>query len=63
MPYEKAITVLMEVAPEFGGYEALFFPDFVEAYGQQHWDLSMDCHAVADPFLQCRVRRASVYSK
>ncbi|WP_370279632.1 DNA alkylation repair protein [Pontibacterium sp.] len=42
MPYEKAITVVMEVAPEFGGYEALFFPDFVEAYGQQHWDLSMD---------------------
>ncbi|MDI3326799.1 DNA alkylation repair protein [Pontibacterium granulatum] len=42
MPYEKAITVLMEVAPEFGGYEALFFPDFVEAYGQQHWDLSME---------------------
>lgn len=42
MPYEKAISVLMEVAPEFGGYEALFFPDFVEAYGQHHWDLSME---------------------
>lgn len=42
MPYAKAINVLMDVAPEFGGYEALFFPDFVEAYGQQHWDLSME---------------------
>lgn len=42
MPYEKAINVLMEVAPDFGGYEALFFPDFVEAYGQQYWELSME---------------------
>ena len=35
LPYEKAISVLMDVAPEFSGYEALFFPDYVEAYGQQ----------------------------
>lgn len=42
LPYEEAIPVLMEVAPEFGGYEALFFPDYVEAYGQQHWERSMD---------------------
>lgn len=41
-PYEKAITVLMDVAPSFSGYEALFFPDYVEAYGQQHWDISME---------------------
>ncbi|MGB0467104.1 MAG: DNA alkylation repair protein, partial [Pontibacterium sp.] len=42
LPYEKATAVLMEVAPGFSGYEAMFFPDFVDAYGRQHWEASME---------------------
>lgn len=41
-PFPEAVAVLKEVAPGFSGYEALFFPDYVEAYGQDDWECSMD---------------------
>jgi len=41
LPYPRAIALLMAVAPEFGGLPALVFPDYVEACGLDHWDLSM----------------------
>jgi 3-methyladenine DNA glycosylase AlkC len=41
LPYKAALEVLMPAAPEFGGYHAIFFPDFVEAYGLEHWSASM----------------------
>ncbi len=31
--YEKSISIILKVAPEFGGFEAMFFPDFVEKFG------------------------------
>jgi 3-methyladenine DNA glycosylase AlkC len=41
LPYTDALTVLMAAAPEFGGYHAILFPDYVESYGFEHWQPSM----------------------
>lgn len=45
LPFEEALKVLLPAAEDFGGYEAMFFPEYIEVYGQQHWRLSM--HALA----------------
>lgn len=42
LPYPQALDVLKQVAPHVKGFEALTFPDFVELYGQDEWELSMD---------------------
>ncbi|QDT89050.1 DNA alkylation repair protein [Gimesia algae] len=39
--YGTALSVLEQSAPAFGGFEAMFFPDFVEVYGQADWDRSL----------------------
>ncbi|MCA9022639.1 MAG: DNA alkylation repair protein, partial [Planctomycetaceae bacterium] len=39
--YGTALTVLERAAPSFGGFEAMFFPDFVEVYGLSDWDRSL----------------------
>ncbi|QDU14970.1 hypothetical protein CA11_27830 [Gimesia maris] len=39
--YGTALTILERAAPSFGGFEAMFFPDFVEVYGLKDWDRSM----------------------
>jgi 3-methyladenine DNA glycosylase AlkC len=41
--YPKALKVILKVAPEFGGFEALFFPEFVSSYGRSpdHRKLSL----------------------
>ncbi|WP_339727877.1 DNA alkylation repair protein [uncultured Gimesia sp.] len=39
--YEAALNILKQAAPQFGGFEAMFFPDFVEVYGLEKWDLSL----------------------
>ncbi|WP_215114756.1 DNA alkylation repair protein [Exiguobacterium sp. s70] len=41
--YESAIDVLVEIADDCVGFPYLFFPDFVEVYGQaeEHWERSM----------------------
>lgn len=39
--YGAALTVLERAAPAFGGFEAMFFPDFVEVYGLGDWDRSL----------------------
>lgn len=40
--YTKAIDVLSKVAPRFEGFNGMVFPDFVEVYGLQHKDISID---------------------
>ena len=40
--YEKALNILQPVSKHFGGFEAMFFPDFVELYGMGHYDISME---------------------
>lgn len=41
LPFTEAVPVLCNAAPEFGGFEAMFFPDYIEAYGQDQWDVSL----------------------
>src|SRR5690606_18613561 len=41
LSYVDALSVLMAAAPEFGGYHAILFPDYVEAYGLDDWQPSM----------------------
>lgn len=46
LPYAQAIPVLIKACKDFGGYEGMFFPDYVEQYGLQkpcaaHWKISM----------------------
>ncbi|ASA23219.1 DNA alkylation repair protein [Paenibacillus donghaensis] len=43
LPYEEAVTVLTAIADQCVGFPYLFFPDFIEVYGQEeeHWELSM----------------------
>lgn len=43
--YEDAIAVLSEISPLCSGFEYLFLPDFVELYGLQHWNTSMQALA------------------
>jgi len=33
LPYPKAVTVLIKACKTFGGYEGMFFPDYIEQYG------------------------------
>lgn len=40
-PYPKQVKLLRSVAAKFGGLEAFVFPDFVEAFGLEHFDASV----------------------
>jgi 3-methyladenine DNA glycosylase AlkC len=50
--YPSALQILMEVAPSCRGFESLFFPDFVEAFGldPEHWDMSISALETLTPF-------------
>jgi 3-methyladenine DNA glycosylase AlkC len=39
--YPEALEILTEVAPSFTGFDSMVFPDYVERYGLEHWDLSL----------------------
>jgi 3-methyladenine DNA glycosylase AlkC len=39
--YERALDVLEAIADECYGFPYLFFPDFVETYGLEHWGRSI----------------------
>lgn len=39
--YEKALDILKPASEKFGGFEAMFFPDFVELYGLDEFETSM----------------------
>ncbi len=43
--YPQQIEVLKRAAPRFGGFEGMFFPDFVEVYGLDAFDASADALA------------------
>lgn len=40
--YLEALPIMRDAAPHFGDYLSMFFPDFVEVYGMDHWDESVD---------------------
>ncbi|WP_442859327.1 DNA alkylation repair protein [Bacillus sp. ms-22] len=48
--YEQAIKVLRQAAPHFTGLSALVFPDYVETYGLDHWDISIKALEFFTPF-------------
>ena len=41
--YNKAIPIILKAAPDFGGWEALFFPEFVSTFGldKKHRKISL----------------------
>lgn len=39
--YQKALNVLIKVAPNYTGFAPMFFPDFVETYGLDHFNESI----------------------
>ncbi len=44
--YPEALKILIEVAPSFRGFDAMVFPDYVECYGLDEWDLSLPALAL-----------------
>jgi 3-methyladenine DNA glycosylase AlkC len=48
--YPDALKILTEVAPGFQGFDALIFPDYVEHYGLEHWELSLTALALFTRF-------------
>jgi len=40
--YITALQILKPACEDFGGYEAMFFPHYVELYGLEHWDESIN---------------------
>lgn len=46
LPFTKACEVLKVVGQGFGGYAALYFPEYIERFGLDHWDESMDALSV-----------------
>ncbi|TSB47658.1 DNA alkylation repair protein [Alkalicoccobacillus porphyridii] len=40
--YPDALAILIQVAPPYNGLEGIVFPDFVQCYGLDYWQESMD---------------------
>jgi 3-methyladenine DNA glycosylase AlkC len=49
MGFPEALEILLEVAPSFRGFDSMVFPDYVERYGVDHWDLSLPALAFFTP--------------
>ena len=39
--YPEALEILTRIAPSFRSFDAMVFPDYVECYGLDDWDLSL----------------------
>jgi 3-methyladenine DNA glycosylase AlkC len=44
--YKKAITILEKAAPGVKGFESMCLPDYVELYGLDDWDVSLEAMAL-----------------
>ena len=42
LDYGQSLAILTRICHEFDGFDAMMFPDFVEQFGQDHYDLSID---------------------
>ena len=40
--YKKAINILLQIVPYVSGFEAIVLPDYVEMYGIEYWETSMN---------------------
>ena len=41
LPYPEQVKILSAAAPQFKGFIAMFFPDFIEVYGLDDFDISV----------------------
>ena len=41
LDYKEAVEILKQIAPKFGDFDAMLFPDFVEVYGVEDWGTSI----------------------
>jgi 3-methyladenine DNA glycosylase AlkC len=48
--YSAAIKILYQVAPKFPGLAGIIFPDYVDQYGLDNWDQSMEALAFFTPY-------------
>ena len=48
--FKESTSILKQVAPHFSSYEAMFFPAFVEIYGLNEYQTSIDTLAVLTQF-------------
>lgn len=39
--FSMAVDILKSIVPKVEGFEAIVLPDYVEVYGQDHWDISL----------------------
>jgi 3-methyladenine DNA glycosylase AlkC len=71
--YRKALAVLRKAAPGIKGCEALCLPDYVERFGLEDWDLSLDALVLFTkysssefairPFIMKNPKRAMTFMK
>ncbi|UZE96493.1 DNA alkylation repair protein [Alkalimarinus alittae] len=41
LSFDQVVEILLEAGKSFGGYEGLFFPDYIEQFGADDWALSV----------------------
>jgi 3-methyladenine DNA glycosylase AlkC len=39
--FSLAVDILKSIVPKVEGFEAIVLPDYVEVYGQEHWEISL----------------------
>jgi len=39
--FSESVDILLASASDFGGFEGMFFPDYIEQFGAEHWELSV----------------------
>jgi 3-methyladenine DNA glycosylase AlkC len=39
--FEKAIEILIAIVPKVTGFEAIVLPDYIEVFGQNHWNIAL----------------------
>lgn len=44
--FPSSVEILKAVVPKVTGFEAIVLPDYVEVYGQEHWDISLQALGV-----------------
>lgn len=51
--YAEALAILRPVAPQITGFDALTIPDYVELFGQNDWELSMESFGYFTQYASC----------
>ncbi|MFA9391163.1 MAG: DNA alkylation repair protein [Prolixibacteraceae bacterium] len=69
--FQKAVDILVAIVPKVTGFESIVLPDYVEVYGQNHWDISLPALGILTkagtsefairPFLNKDLKRAMQY--